>query len=92
MSLKMEWINTYIHGNITRKLPVYVTFISNKLKCHLFHFVLSLFSSTKSENRRAEKVLPSGEGWLQWKRGGDAERSRRQRMFTHVCKCKNDTC
>jgi hypothetical protein len=33
----------------------------HKLKCHDFHFVFSLFSPTKSENRRVEQVLPGGE-------------------------------
>jgi hypothetical protein len=33
-----------------------------KLKCHVFHFIFSLFASTKSENRKAEQVLPSGGG------------------------------
>jgi hypothetical protein len=35
-------------------------------KCHFF-----LFSSTKSENRRTEQVLPSEEGeggWYQWEK------------------------
>jgi hypothetical protein len=37
-----------------------------KLKCHVFHFILSLFFPTKLENRRAEQVLLRGEGWHQW--------------------------
>jgi hypothetical protein len=42
-------------------------------------FLLSLyfFSSTKSENKSAEQVLPESRG------GG-------QIMYTHVSKCKND--
>jgi hypothetical protein len=35
-------------------------------------------------------------GWHQWKERGGRERGRRmnvvQTMYTHVCKCKNDTC
>jgi hypothetical protein len=34
--------------------------ISNKLKSHVFLFTMSLFSSMKSENRRAEQVLLIG--------------------------------
>jgi hypothetical protein len=45
-----------------------------KLKCHVFCFVFSLFSSTKLENRRLEQVLPRGEGWHQWEGGGVGER------------------
>jgi hypothetical protein len=39
--------------------------ILNKQKCHFSSF-------TKSENRRAEQVLPAA--WCQWKRGGGRER------------------
>jgi hypothetical protein len=28
------------------------------LKCYVFHFIFSLFSSKKPENRREEQVLP----------------------------------
>jgi hypothetical protein len=37
-----------------------------------------VFSSTKSENKRSEQVLP-GRGW-----------EVTQIMYTHVSKCKND--
>jgi hypothetical protein len=37
-------------------------------------FSLFFFSSTKLEHMRAEKVLPSGEGWHLWKGGGGGER------------------
>jgi hypothetical protein len=33
-----------------------------KLKCHAFLFIFSLFPLIKSKNRRAEEVLPRGEG------------------------------
>jgi hypothetical protein len=36
------------------------TLISNKQKCYFFLFLF--FSSTKSENRRVEQVLPGREG------------------------------
>jgi hypothetical protein len=51
--------------------PCVTTFISNKQKCH---FILFLFSSTKSENRRVEQVLPRGEGLVPVAEGGDRER------------------
>jgi hypothetical protein len=41
------------------------------------------FSSTKSEDKRVEQVLPGGEGSV-----GEVV----QVMYTHVSKCKNDTC
>jgi hypothetical protein len=34
-----------------------------KVKCCFFHFLFSLFSSTKSQNRRAEQILSRGKGW-----------------------------
>jgi hypothetical protein len=40
-----------------------------ELKRHAFYFIISLFSPTKSENRREEQVLPRGKGWHQWERG-----------------------
>jgi hypothetical protein len=69
-----------------------------KLPCFSYYFYV--FASIKLENRRTEQVLPSG-GWGCWhwwegERGGDRERGRRvnmvQRVYTHVCKYKNDTC
>jgi hypothetical protein len=67
--------DTYIHGNITRKLPVKLPLSQAKMSC--FCFLFSLFSLTKPENRRAEQVLPSGEGWHQWEEGGVGKRGRR---------------
>jgi hypothetical protein len=56
------------------------------------------FYSTKSENRRAEQILPRRRCgvWHWWEGRHGGERGRRmnmvQIMYTHVCKCKNDTC
>jgi hypothetical protein len=44
-------------------------YLSFKLKCHVFHFLFSLFSPTKLEIRRAQ----GGEGWHQCE-GDDGER------------------
>jgi hypothetical protein len=40
------------------------------------------FSSTKSENKRVEQVLPG--------RRGQRDREVAQTMYTHVSKCKNN--
>jgi hypothetical protein len=45
-----------------------------KLKCHVFSFIFSLFSPTKSEHRRTEQVLPRREGWHRWEGKGVGER------------------
>jgi hypothetical protein len=50
--------NTHMHGNSTRKLCSYLYLKQAKMLC--CSFSLFSFSSTKSENRRAEQVLPLG--------------------------------
>jgi hypothetical protein len=53
-------IHTYME--ISQGNSCVATFLSNKQKCHAFHFIFSLLSPTKSEKRRAEQVLPGGQG------------------------------
>jgi lactate dehydrogenase-like 2-hydroxyacid dehydrogenase len=57
--------NTYMHGNNTRKFSLcsHLYLKLAKTSCFLFNFYV--FSSTKSENRKAEQVLQgSGLGGL----------------------------
>jgi hypothetical protein len=63
-----------------------------KLKCPVFCFISSLFSSTKLGLGR--QTSPAwGEGWHQCGRGeGHRRLNMVQKMCTHVYKCKNDTC
>jgi hypothetical protein len=53
------------------------------------------FFSTKSENRRVDQVLPDWAGGA-GRRGEVGKGYRRMNMvqiiYTHVYKCKNDTC
>jgi hypothetical protein len=64
---EINWgYNTYIHGNITRKLSV----SQAKMLCFSFY----VFSPTKLGKRRAEQVLLRAEGWHQWEGGGDGEK------------------
>jgi hypothetical protein len=62
-------------------------------KHHVSHFILYVFPSTKSKNRRVGQV---GGGWCWWEGGGGRERRRKinmvQTVYIHVCKCKNETC
>jgi hypothetical protein len=44
----------------------------SKMSC--FFYIFSLFSSTKSNNRRTKQVLPRGESFQQQKGGGDGKR------------------
>jgi hypothetical protein len=65
-------------------------------------FFFLLVPSTKSENRKAEQVLPGrmkgakvgvgtrGRGEVAEKEGRRVNKL--QKMCIHVCKCKNDTC
>jgi hypothetical protein len=73
------------HGNSLYSYP-YLKLA--KTSCFL-SFIF--FSSTKSENRRAEQVLQGGGAGTSW-RGEVAEKGGRrmnmvQIMCTHVCKC-----
>jgi hypothetical protein len=53
---------TAVGSNMEHENPCVATFISNELKYHVFRFLFSfIFSPTKSENRRVEQVLPTGE-------------------------------
>jgi hypothetical protein len=54
--------------------------LSQTSKNVVFLFIVHAFSSTKSENKRVEQVLPGG-GW----RGEVAKI-----IYTYVSKCKND--
>jgi hypothetical protein len=54
---RINWsCSTHMHGNNTRKLLC--SYLYLKLaKRHVSHFIFYVFSSTKSENRRAEQIL-----------------------------------
>jgi hypothetical protein len=59
---------------------------------------LYLFCFFFCKIRGQEEITGSvrGEDWQWWEGGGGGERDRRiktvQILYTHVCKCKNDTC
>jgi hypothetical protein len=61
-------------------------------KCQVSHFIFYVFSSIKLENRGRNRIGAVGTVGG----GGGGERGGRvnmvQTMYTHVCKCKNDTC
>jgi hypothetical protein len=71
-------------------------FISNKLRCHIFHFSFSLFASTKLEKGGRKKSYPEGRAGTSRKGEMFGKGGRRvnmlQKICTHVSKCKNDTC
>jgi hypothetical protein len=52
-------IHIYMEISQENSLCSYLYLKQNKMSCFLFYF----FSSTKSENRRVEQVLPKGKGW-----------------------------
>jgi hypothetical protein len=82
--------------NSRRKLFVYISLSQNSKKCHVFLFIFYLFSSTKSQNKRAEEVQGgNGDGTVD---GGEVvgkggrKMNILQIMCIHICKYKNDTC
>jgi hypothetical protein len=79
---------TYMHGNNTISLFSYLYL---KLAKTVSLFMFYGFSSTKPENRKANRFCIWSRRW-----GRGEERGRRlnmvQIMYTHVCKWKNDIC
>jgi hypothetical protein len=70
--------------------------ISNNQNYHVFLFIFS-FSSTKPENRRQNMSCPrrwwEGHQWEGEVVGkGDIRVNTVQKMCTHACRCKTDTC
>jgi hypothetical protein len=69
---KKKWVY-YIHTwKCHNETPCVPTFISNKLKCHVFHFIFSLFSSAKLQSKRNKSYAWGG--WHQWEGGGVGEK------------------
>jgi hypothetical protein len=88
----------YMHGNNTRTLPVCYLYLK-LAKSPCFSFYILCFFFYKIREQEGGKVSAQGRGAVVGTsgRGGDGgERGRRmntiQIMYTHVCKCKNDTC
>jgi hypothetical protein len=69
-------------------IPLYSYFYLKLEKHYVFLIISYVFSSTKSENKRVEQILPrsrdGGVGREERRRGEVA-----QTMYTHVSKCKN---
>jgi hypothetical protein len=61
-------IHIYIEIPQGNSLCSYLYLKQAKVSC------FSFYPSKEMENRKAEQVLPSGEGWNQWEGGGDGER------------------
>jgi hypothetical protein len=63
-----ESIRVVIHMcmETTQGISLYSDLYLNLAKHHAFLFILYVFSSTKSENKRAEQVLSGGRGWGWW--------------------------
>jgi hypothetical protein len=81
-----------MYGNNTRKILCVAISISNQQNS-VSLFIFYVFSSTKLEEGRTGSVSGAGGGTPG---RGDGERGRRMNMihiiYTHVYKCKNDTC
>jgi hypothetical protein len=75
------WVATHMCMEAMLGISLY-SYLYLKLAKTLSFFIISyVFTSTKSENKRTEQVLP---------RSGDGGVEVAQIMDTHVSKCKND--
>jgi hypothetical protein len=72
--------NSQVHESNARNLSVSLS-LSHTRK-NPMSFIFSVFSSSKSENNKAEHVLPGS---------GIGKCTVAQTMYTHVSKCKIDT-
>jgi hypothetical protein len=56
------WVVIHISKETTQGISLYSNLYLKLAKCYVFLFILHIFTSTKSENKRAEQVLPRGGG------------------------------
>jgi hypothetical protein len=84
---------THIYMEIAQGNSLYSYLYPKQTKMSCFSFYL--FCSAKLENRRAEQILPryragtSGRGEIAEK--GSRRVNMVQKLYTHACKCNNDT-
>jgi hypothetical protein len=78
--------NTYKHGNITRKLTVWLPLLQTSKNVFSSFF---FFSSTKLENRRVEQVLEGGRGEAEKEGRKGTQHKNCVQMYINA---KNDTC
>jgi hypothetical protein len=82
----------------TEETPCVAIFISNLQKYYVSLIIFLCFLFYKIGEQEGKKVLSEGEvgGLHWWEGGGGRKRGRRmntvETMYTHVCKCKTDTC
>jgi hypothetical protein len=74
----------HMHMEISQDICV-ATFISDKQKYHVFLCIIALFSSKKSENRKAEQVLTRAGNGHQWEGQREGKGSRRGNMLQKMC-------
>jgi hypothetical protein len=55
--------NTHVHGNNTKNIPIWLSLSQTSINTMFFLLIFYAFSSTKSENKRVEQVLPVSGGW-----------------------------
>jgi hypothetical protein len=89
----------HIHMEMSLGTPCIATFTSNKQRCHLFIylFIYLLFFFYKIREQEGRIGPPQGRGgWYQWEGEVVGKGSQRvnmvQKMCTHICKCKKETC
>jgi hypothetical protein len=87
--LELLYIYIYIHTHTHTHIYMYI-YIYHKQKCQVFFFFLLQNWRTGGWNRSCPGGVATSVGGV----GGKGSRrvNMVQKMCTHVCKCKNDTC
>jgi hypothetical protein len=57
------WVVIHIYMEVTQGIPLYSYLHLKLAKLYAFLFILYVFSSTKSENKRVKQILPIGRVW-----------------------------
>jgi hypothetical protein len=76
----------HIYKEISQENSLCSYLYLKQTKCHVFSFYLFIFSFTKSENKRAELVLPAGthRRGRCWEKGIGGRIWRKKRVHTYI--------
>jgi hypothetical protein len=84
------WVVISMCMEATLGISLY-SYLYLKQKHYVFLIISYGFSSTKSENKKVEQVLPRSGVRVDWRRGGVGRRWSKQCIHMYLSKCKNDT-